>query len=163
MKNMRLIKIILFALPTIQFLMIGINNAINFGGVLGEVTYVLGMSGASAMPDMLWRATESPFFIYAGSLAIVTAELLMAALFSLAVYQMWNARAGDKASFNAAKRYGIWACTLGVILFYGGFLLGAGVWFFLWVTPAAGALETAFRYAVLLTLIMIFVSETQQD
>jgi predicted small integral membrane protein len=163
MMNMRLAKIILVLLPTLQIFQIGINNVFNFSGVLKETGYVMGMTGASLVPDMLWRATDNPVMIYGGSLLIVAAELLMGLVLSVGLFQMWQARALDKASFNKAKRYVLWGFLAGLILFYGGFLIVAGNWFFLWATPAAGALDTAFRYTTLFLLIMLFVAETNQD
>jgi predicted small integral membrane protein len=163
MLNMRMLKIVLVMLPALQMLQIGLNNAFNFSGVLRETGYVMGMTGATLVPDMMWRATENPVMIYAGSLFIVFAELLMACLLSFGAYQMWQARTLDKGSFNTAKRYVLWGCLCGLILFYGGFLVVAGNWFFLWATPAAGSLETAFRYATLIFLIMLFIAETNQD
>ncbi len=163
MVNIRILKLVLVLLPALQMFQIGINNALNFSGVLGETGYAMGMTGATLVPDMLWRATEHPVMIYGGSLFIVLTELLMACLLSFGAYQMWQARALDKASFNNAKRYALWGCLSGVVLFYGGFLMVAGNWFFLWATPAAGSLETAFRYATLILLIMLFVAETNQD
>lgn len=163
MVNMRIAKIILVLLPTVQIVQTGINNAFNFSGVLKETGFVMGMTGATLVPDMMWRATDNQLMIYAGSLFIVGTELFMGCLLSFGVFQMWQARTRDKASFNTAKRYALWGCLSGLILFYGGFLIVAGNWFFLWATPAAGALETAFRYSTLLLLIMLFVAETNQD
>jgi len=164
MFNLRIAKIILVFLPSLQMFQIALTNAFNFSGVLRETGFVLGMTGTpEALKGMLWRATDNPVMVYGGSFFIVGTEFLMACLLAIGGYQMWKARALDKAVFNKSKKFVIWGCLAGVVLFYGGFLTIAGNWFFVWTTPTAGALETAYRYATILLLIMIFVAETNHD
>ena len=161
MKNMRLAKIILLLILAVQSFMFGIPNSFNLP--FQEVTAVLGMKSVTAlMPSLAWRATDNPVMIYGGVFFIVGIELLMGFLYSFGAYRMWQARALDKASFNAAKRYGLWGCLCGLILFYACFQVLAGNWFGVsWLQNSL--MLSVFRYSATTALIMLFVAETNQD
>lgn len=161
--NMRLAKIILLLIPAAQSWLLGIPNAFNFPGVVGEVTWVLKMTAVGPkMPTLAWRAIDSDLAIYAGAIFIIGIELLMGFLLFLGAYRMWQARALDKAAFNAAKRYGLWGCVCCIILFYGSFQVLAGNWFGISWLPTSLMLSV-FRYSASISLIMLFVAETSQD
>lgn len=163
MKNMRLAKIILLLLPAAQAFLFGIPNALNIPGVVREVTAVMSMSSVTAIiPTMAWRSTDNPVMIYGGALFIVGIELAMGFLLAFGAFRMWQARELDKASFNAAKRYALWGCVCWLILFYGCFQILAGNWFGVsWLQN--NLMLSTFRYSASVSLIMLFVAETNQD
>lgn len=161
MKNMRIAKIILLLILAVQSFMFGIPNSFNLP--FQEVTAVLSMERVIAiMPTMAWRAVSNPVAIYLGVFFIVGIELVMGCLYSLGAYRMWQARSLDKASFNEAKRFGLWGCLCGIILFYACFQVLAGNWFGASWLPTS-LMVSVFRYSATTGLIMLFVAETNQD
>jgi predicted small integral membrane protein len=65
---------------------------------------------------------------------------------------------GDAQSFHNAKSMAVAALTLGFLLYEGGFIAVAGEWFGMWQLQAGNGVQSAFRIAVTMLGVLIFVS-----
>ena len=65
--------------------------------------------------------------------------------------------------FHAAKRFGLPACGLAVVIWFGLFMVIGGAGFQMWQTEAGGgALSGAFSYAVMSALILVSVQQQEK-
>jgi predicted small integral membrane protein len=62
-------------------------------------------------------------------------------------------------TFGAAKELALVGCAIAMLMLFVGFIVVAETWFELWRSEAlrGAALETAFRYGGMITLIALFV------
>jgi predicted small integral membrane protein len=161
---MRLAKTALVLMTALQGWILALSNTFSFQGVVvREVTRTLSMEATWQVPEHMWRATDSPFMIYAASFLIVGLEFAMAVLCTLGALQMWRARGGDAASFDSAKMLSLLGFFCGVVLFYGVFTVVGGNFYEMWQGAPRAVLDTAFRHGTFILLIMLFVAEKNQD
>lgn len=90
--------------------------------------------------------------------AIVAAEALTALLCWIGAACMLGAVGGPPARFAAAKAPAVAGLTLGFLLWQAGFLGIGGEWFAMWMSKAWNAQAEAFRFAVTLLGVLIYVA-----
>jgi predicted small integral membrane protein len=66
-------------------------------------------------------------------------------------------------TFQRAKNLAILGLALGFLLFQGGFIAVAGEWFGMWRSSEADAEQSAFRIAITMLGVLIFVSLKEED
>ena len=138
-----------------------LGNILDWNQALGAVTAVTSM-GSFEGGNERWQATTNPMVIWLGALFIMLSKVTTGVMCAVGAKKMWQARSGDAAGFNAAKAFGLTGCVVAVIMLFGGFLVIAESWFELWRSESGirMALDDAFRYAGMITLIAIFVAVT---
>ena len=133
-------------------------NVVDWAGTTGAVAAATSMStwdgGAQS-----WQATSNPVVVWAGALFIMLSKVIAGALCMVGALRMWRVRDGDASTFSAAKEFALAGCAVAVIMLFGGFIVIAESWFELWRSDAmrGPVLDSAFRYAGMITLIAIFV------
>jgi len=133
-------------------------NVLDWDGTIGAVTAATSMTTFEGGAER-WQATSSALVILLGALFITLSKLTAAILCTLGALKMWQARGADAADFAAAKQYALVGCAVAVTMLFGGFIVIAESWFELWRSDVmrGPVLESAFRYAGMITLIAIFV------
>jgi predicted small integral membrane protein len=121
------------------------------------VTEVLDMTDLPADANIRWRAITSPALHHASYVLIIATEVIVAALCALGAIAMAR-KVKAKAPFQAAKSLAITGLALGFLLFEGGFVAVGGEWFSMWRARDFDAVQSAFRVAVTMLGVMIFVS-----
>ena len=109
-----------------------------------------------------WRATSSVPVIWAGALFITLAKTTTGVLCLLGALRMWAARKRDASAFAKSKELALAGCGIGMILLFAGWIVIAESWFELWRSDAMRdiALQSAFRYGGMITLIALFVANS---
>jgi len=138
-----------------------LGNILDWNQALGAVSAVASMATFEGGSES-WQATASPIVIWLGALFIVLSKLTTGVFCTIGAMQMWQSRSGDAASFKEAKSIALAGCGVAVIMLFGGFLVIAESWFELWrsLDPLRMALSDAFRYAGMITLIAIYVGQS---
>ena len=156
---LRHMKIALIWVVALWGFMGSFHNIIDWNGTLGAVTAVTSMSTFDGGSDS-WQATSQPILLWAGALFIVLSKIATAVLCSVGGLKMWQAKTQNTADFNRAKDLALAGCAVAVIMLFGGFIVIAESWYELWRSDVmrGPVLETAFRYAGMITLIAIFVA-----
>ena len=135
------------------------HNFFDWNGTLGAVTAVTSMSTFDGGSDS-WKATSQPVLIWAGALFIALSKMAAAVLCAVGGLKMWQAKTQNSEDFNQAKNLALAGCAVAVIMLFGGFIVIAESWYELWRSDVmrGPVLETAFRYAGMISLIGIFVA-----
>ncbi len=125
---------------------------------------ILGVSVATTMSTFeggaeSWQATSNPIVIWTGAFFIILAKIATGVLCVIGAHNMWHARHSDSTTFSVAKELALVGCAIALFMLFAGFIVVAETWFEMWRSEEmrSAALETAFRYAGMITLIALFV------
>ena len=138
--------------------LVGINNVMDYRANFQFVQHVLDMDTTFPGNPLLWRSLRWGPLHHAVYLGIIAVELLVGLLSGLAVFRMLAAR-DDREKFSRAKAVGVMALALGVLLWLAGFEGIGGEYFLMWQSHTWNGQESAFRFAVLCVLGLLFLAQ----
>lgn len=155
---LRVAKILLVMTVALWGLLGAVHNLLDWAGTIGAVGAATSMATIENGPQS-WQATSNPVVIWLGALGIVLSKMAVGILGAIGAWRMWLAKSGESGQFSKSKELALIACAIAVIMLFGGFIVIAEGWFELWRSEAmrGPVLDTAFRYAGMITLIALFV------
>ena len=163
MIHIRISKIIVAVSCALLAFLPGINNIIDYNINLVHVQHVLMMDthvvdvGSSGI-----RSIESPFVHHLAYVSIIITELLIGILGIWGSIELWKAR-HNAVQFNTKKAKVIWSMTLGLLVWFTGFLVIGGEWFLMWLSEEWNSQQAAFRLVIPFMLGLIYVSSKDED
>jgi predicted small integral membrane protein len=138
-------------------------NLTDYDTNLMFVQHVLSMDTIFATSAIKYRAIVDPDLqrvIYA---VIIATEAVIAALCWIGVAALARAFRSDAAVFNRAKTFAILGLTLGFLLWQVGFMSIGGEWFGMWQSQQWNGVPSAFRFVVVIGVVLIFVALPDQE
>lgn len=159
----RLAKIGCVAALTLYVALVALGNLSDYWTNFAFVTHVLDMDEIPAGSHIHWRAVTSPLLHHAGYVLIIATEILIAALSGLGTIAMAQQIKAEAKLFQDAKGRAIAGLTLGFLLFEGGFIAVGGEWFGMWRSHDWDGVPSAFRVALTMLGVLIFVSLEDAD
>lgn len=152
-------KTALIAFVAIWAFSSALQNTIDWQGTIGAVIATTSMTTIEG-GDTSWKATSQPVITWTGALFILLSKVIAGALCALGALRMWKYHSKDIVAFNKAKNIAITGCLIAIIMLFGGFIVIAEGWFELWrsETLRAPVIESAFRYACMISLIALIVA-----
>ena len=163
MIQIRISKIILAVSCALLAFLPGINNVVDFEVNMVHVQHVLMMDthvvdvGSKAIRDI-----HSPLIHKLAYISIIIAEWLIGIFGIWGSIEMWKAR-HSASLFNRSKGKVIIAMTLGVMVWFTGFLVIGGEWFLMWLSEEWNSQQAAFRLVVPFMLALIYISMKDED
>ncbi len=159
---LRLSKILLVLSAALFAALVAINNLLDYQINFAGVRHVLLMDTVFPDSNITWRALRAPWLHHLAYWLIIAVELAIAVLGFWGAFELWQAR-HDAATFNRQKTKPALALTLGVLLWFTGFIAIAGEWFLMWQSQSWNAQQPAFYFAASFLLILILlVSEDRE-
>lgn len=158
----RLSKILFVFSAALFGTLVGIDNIIDYQINFASVQHVLMMDTVFSDNNSMWRAIKTPWLHHLGFWIIILTELAIGVLGFWGSIELWQSRQ-DANLFNQQKTKAIWSLTLGVLLWFTGFMVIAGEWLLMWQSKDWNAQQAAFRFAVPFLLGLIFVSLKDED
>ncbi len=118
----------------------------------------------TTFPDnrAMWRAIDAAFvhpFLY---WVIILTQAATAVLCWWGGARLFRARA-DAHRFNQAKGIAVAGLTLGIILWFSGFITIGGEWFLMWQSDVWDGRQAAFRLVVILGIALLFLVRPDGD
>ena len=162
MTAIRISKILFVFSAALFAALAGMDNILDYQINFASVRHVLMMDTVFPGNNSTWRAVESPWLHHLAYWLIILTELVIAMLGFWGAYELWQVR-HDTAAFNRHKTKSVWALTLGVLLWFTGFIVIAGEWFLMWQSTEWNAQQAAFRISASFLLILIFLVQQDQD
>lgn len=159
----RLIKIILVSVAAMFATLVVFNNVTDYGSNFDFVRHVLLMDTTFPGNQGMWRAIESSTIHHVGYALIILTEFSVALLGWLGACAMWRARNSDGASFDRSKQLATYALLLGIVLWFGGFIVVGGEWFLMWQSKIWNGTSAAFRISAMFTLFLIVLMSPDPD
>ncbi|MBW0145039.1 DUF2165 family protein [Sphingomicrobium clamense] len=158
----RWIKIALVACIGLQALFYVLHNLANLGAAHGALSYVLSGADHVVYPDTAFFHVGNSTLAWL-PLAMVFAGEFLVGIFGLkGAVRMFRARNAEAEVFHEAKRDGVIAAGLALLVWFGLFMTFGAAFFQMWQTEVgAGSMEGAFMYAVVSAVAMLFVCLTE--
>ena len=132
----RYIKIGLAAFAALFCLFYAIQNMANLGPAEWFVGTMSSMQGHEAYPNSFGFAVTSPLLVKLMLWIIILLELAAGILAAKGAIDMFGARNGSSADFNAAKNYALAGTGLAVVIWFGIFGAFGGAFFQMWQVEA---------------------------
>ena len=159
----RLAKIALIAAIAAAATLVAFDNITDYGTNFAFVWHVLSMDTIFPTSATRYRALTSPLLHHAAYALIIAAEALTAALCWIGAVALLRARRASAAAFNRAKAFAVAGLTLGFLVWQFGFMTIGGEWFGMWQSPHWNGVPSAFRFAMVVIAVLIFVALPDQD
>lgn len=134
------------------------NNLTDYGSNYMFVSHVLRMDTTFPGNRAMWRAIGSPFLHHLFYGLIIFAEAAVAVLCWVGGFRLLGS-IDDAGRFNRAKGVAIAGLTLGIILWFTGFITVGGEWFLMWQSKLWNGQEAAFRIVVILGIVLLYVNQ----
>jgi predicted small integral membrane protein len=154
MSAARIIKIVLTGAVGICGLLTGIDNIVDYPTNLADVQHVLSMDMLPHSSPLLGRAITSAALQRELYDLIIGTELLYGALCLVGAIGLATGRTTDAR----AKDLALLGLCLGFALYIFGFLIVGGEWFQMWQDGPWNVQESAFRFAAMIGIVLVFVA-----
>jgi predicted small integral membrane protein len=154
--SLRVIKSALAACAALYALLAGVGNVTDYAANFPFVQHVLMMDTTFQHAGVMWRAIDQPAVHHAVFALIIIVEFTVGVVTGLGAVRMFASRR-DARRFAAAKSLAASGLLLGVLLWFGGFLVVAGEWFMMWQSERFNAQQAAFQYAAVFLLVLAIV------
>lgn len=153
----RLSKIALVLAVSGFFLLIAWNNVADYDSNFTYIQHVLSMD--TVLPESLlqWRAIHSLALQHVCYRALIVSELSIGLTCLVGAYQLWANLGATGTVFDQQKAIAILGLTLGILLWFVGFMVIGGEWFVMWQSEQWNGQQPAFRFLVSLGLVLLFV------
>ncbi len=156
--GLRILKALLVALVALFAFLVGLNNITDYQSNFQFVQHVLSMDTTFEGNRLMWRSIEAPWVHHLGYLGIIIAELLTAILCAVGAWQMFRAREAGSGKFARGVLLASWGLTVGVVLWFGGFITVGAEWFLMWQSKSWNGQQAAFRFVVCLLVCLVFIN-----
>jgi predicted small integral membrane protein len=139
-----------------------LDNLFNLESAYSVVSFVV--SGAEQpYYKILGPTVSSTWLTYLALFTIMAGELAVGVLGLLGAGRMFKERNGSSENFSAAKTTAISAGVLGMLVFYGFFIVIGEGYFHMWQTDTGlASVEGAFRYGTVCAVLMFYIA-TKND
>jgi predicted small integral membrane protein len=127
------------------------------------VEHVMSMDTIFPGSTIGYRAIRSSVLHHIAYASIIVAEAITALLCWIGAVLLARRLRADAKEFNRAKHFGIVGLTLGFLLFQFGFMTIGGEWFGMWMSHQWNGQPTAFRYAMIIIAVLLFLSMPDED
>jgi predicted small integral membrane protein len=148
---------LLFAVA-LFYLLVVFNNTTDYASNYQFVHHVLMMDSTFPRNSGMWRAINSTFIHHAFYDSIIAWEMLTTVLAFWGAIRMARTLHAPVADFNLAKRLGIAALTLSLLMWLVAFLSVGAEWFLMWQSKAWNGQEAAGRMFNVIGLLLIYIS-----
>ena len=160
---MRLSKVALIAALAAYALIVAYDNILDYGSNYEFVRHVLIMDTTFPGNALMHRAITDKSVWTAAYALIIASEGLTALLLVIGALVLLVRLTAPAAIFNRAKVWAVAGMTVGFGLWFFGFLVVAGEYFAMWQSKEWNGQEAAFRIAMVILGVLIFVSLPDSD
>ena len=162
MASIRLAKIALTAGAGLLFLIVGLDNCLDYSTNFDVVKHILAMDMIPPGP-LSWRAITATWFHHLAYLGIILVEIAAGVATLAGAARLWRARAASAHDFNREKALAVASLASVVGLYFVGFTTIGGEWFQMWRAGAYNMQEPAFRFIGSVGLILLFLNQRDED
>lgn len=149
-------KIAFVAAIAFYITLVVFNNLTDYCSNFFFVKHVLSMDTTFEGNNGMWRAMTSPVIHHAFYICIILAEALAAFLCWRGVMGLFKSR-HSLPDFKARKSPAIYGLTLGILIWFVGFITIGGEWFLMWQSKDWNGIEAAFRIITICGIALIYL------
>ena len=155
-------KVILIWGVALHATLVVFNNITDYDSNFQFVRHVLEMDTTFPGNQAMRRAINSLFLHHAVYGLIILAEIVIAVLCWLGGLRLLRS-ISDLEQFNKAKKTAYIGLTLGITLWFTGFISVGGEWFLMWQSKTWNGQQAAFRLVVVLGIVLLYLNQTDGD
>lgn len=142
--------------------LVAFNNIADYNSNYWFVVHVLKMDTTFPDNQGMWRAINVPALHHLFYWVIILAEMAIAILCWWGGVRLLRAR-DDVRGFNQAKGIAIAGLTLGIVLWFSGFVSIGGEWFLMWQSDVWNGIQPAFRLIVVFGISLVYLTRPDDD
>jgi len=161
--TLRLTKCLLVAGVALFALLVALNNITDYESNFQFVKHVLSMDTTFEGNTLMWRAIETPWLHHLAYWMIIAVEALTGVLCGLGSVLMFMALGQRDAVFQRSKNLATIGLTLGICLWFTGFMTVGAEWFLMWQSASWNGQEAAFRFIMILFAMLLFLHQPEPD
>ena len=159
----RLSKIILVTIVAAFAIIVSFNNIVDYGSNFSFVQHVLSMDTTFEGNALMGRAVESSALHHLAYWIIIAMEAITGLLCAWGAFNLVAVLRESNSKFMKAKTAATLGLTLGLLLWFGGFMVVGAEWFVMWQSDIWNGQQPAFRFATLLLLTLIYLHLPESD
>ncbi|QDQ41436.1 DUF2165 family protein [Methylacidiphilum kamchatkense] len=159
----RLSKILILLFFSLYFLLIALNNLLDYETNYTYLRHVLLMDTIPKASHLHSRAWNSPFLFSLVYNSLILWESLCGTVLLIGTFFLFKNLFQSPIAFQKAKSVGIVGLSLGLIQWLYFFILGAGEWFQMWQSSNYNGLPQAFRMSILILVFLLYYVQGEPD
>jgi predicted small integral membrane protein len=163
MLAIRAAKVVTVAAIALFASLVALGNLTDYNTNFVFVQHVLSMDTIFPFSTIKYRAITRPSLHHAAYALIIAAQLLTALLCWIGALALTRNVRADATTFNRAKTFAVLGLTLGFVLWQVGFMSIGGEWFGMWQSKDWNGVPSAFRFAITIIAVLIFVAMPDHD
>ncbi len=163
MQQLRIIKTVLVSAVALFALLVAFNNITDYGSNFAFVQHVLRMDTTFEGNQLMYRAIDVPAVHHIAYAVIIFCEALAGILCAYGAWQLWKARKAEQSEFNKSKALANYGLTLGIVLWFTGFMTVGAEWFLMWQSSTWNGQAAAFKFIVILFLVLFFLNQKEHE
>ncbi len=142
-------------------LVIAFGNMTDYGTNFEFVRHVLMMDTLFPNSTVTYRSLQYPLIHHAAYIAIIATEAIMAYFLLSGGYALVKSINSGPEAFQAAKKNAYTGISIGILLWFIGFIVIGGEWFSMWQSQSWNGLGSADRIITffMLTYLSLLISE----
>jgi len=157
----RIIKSLLVLSIGLHALFYGLQNIANLSTAHESLVYVLSGTDHEVYRETFFVKLSDPLISWVALAMVLVGEFAVAFFGIKGGWDLLKARTAPAEEFHAAKRAGIIAAALALLVWFGFFMTFGAAFFQMWQTQlGTGSMEGAFMYAIASAITMLFVCLT---
>jgi predicted small integral membrane protein len=142
-------------------LIIAFGNMTDYGTNFEFVRHVLMMDTLFPNSTVTYRSLQYPLIHHAAYIAIIATEAIMAYFLLSGGYALIKSIKAGSEAFQSAKKNAYTGISIGILLWFIGFIVIGGEWFSMWQSQSWNGLGSADRIITffMLTYLSLLISE----
>lgn len=158
----RLSKVILIWAIALFATLVAFNNVTDYHSNFKLVQHVLKMDTIFPDSQAFWRAIDSSVIHHLFYGFIILIEFIIAVFCWVGGFRLFK-HINNALFFNHAKRPAIIGLTLGMLLWFTGFMTIGGEWFLMWQSVTANGQDAAFRLVMIMGMVLIYLVQPDDE
>jgi predicted small integral membrane protein len=155
--TIRLSKALLLLAMAFFYTLVVFNNINDYNSNLSFVRHILSMDTTFPGNNGLWRSIQSPAVHWVFFISIVCWEALTCTLLYVGGIQLLRHLRSPAVTFNSAKKIGVVALTLSLLMWLTAFLSVGAEWFLMWQSKDWNGQTAASRMFNVAGIILLYV------
>jgi predicted small integral membrane protein len=139
-------------------LLVTFDNLTDYGTNYLAVQHVMSLDTTFPGNALMYRSITNPVLWQIAYALIIAAEGITGLLFLAGGIRLFQVRNAPGAVFNEAKGLVIAGAALAFLVWFLGFMVGAGEWFAMWQSKDWNFQQAAFRFYMTVLGVLIFVA-----
>jgi predicted small integral membrane protein len=143
-------------------LLVSLNNVIDYSSNYAFVQHTLSMDTVFPGNTLKSRAIVDPLVWSLAYGLIIFVEFVTGALLLIGAIQLLK-NINSPLAFIRAKKWVYLGCLSGFLLWFFGFIVIGGEWFFMWQSQTWDGIEASFRFVALIMFTFIFTAMPESE